>query len=161
MRHATIVILALGIALPSLAWSDWKYARWGQNPDEVAAASGGAVKVLPAAARKKHAAPWNSETAAAGTYIDGALRLRLSFSFDLKGGGLSCIVFEALDGSPNELLKKMFVSQNGPPQSANNDKTLGMETLAWSSPKDQVGVTLMSEHSFATQCKPGTNPPVE
>jgi hypothetical protein len=161
MRRATIVILAMGLALPGLAWSDWRYAHWGQSPDELAAASGGAIKVLPPPARKKHSAPWNSETAAIGTYIEGALRLRLSFSFDLKSGGLSCVVFEAQDGSPNELLKKMFVSENGPPQTAANDKSLGMETLSWSKPKDQIGLTLMAEHSFATQCKPGTNPPVE
>ena len=161
--HRAIALIPVVVTLsPAMAWSDWKYAHWGATPEQVAQASGGAVKVLPAAQRKKHAAPWSSETAAKGTYVDGALHLALSFSFDSKRGGLSCIVFEAAENSPDDLLKQMFINLNGRPQTADDHKDLGMQTFSWSTGKDQIGLTLMTDGgSFATQCLPGTNPPVE
>lgn len=162
MLRAAITAAVLATLLPTSAWADWKYAHWGMNPDQVARASGGAVKVLPSAKRKTHPAPWNSQTAAEGTYTDGDLHLTLSFSFDLKNGGLNCIIFNAMDKAPDKLFKQMFVSLNGPPQTASRYKDLGMETFSWSTAKDQVGLTLMGDgESLATQCVPGTNPPFE
>ena len=162
MRHVIAGILTVALLTPTLAWSDWKYARWGATPEQVAQASGGAVRVLPAGKRKKHPQPWNSETAAAGTYVEGALHLDLSFSFDLKSGGLNCIVFSAVGNSPDSLFKQMFVGLNGAPQTSEDHKDLGMQTFSWSGKKDQVGLTLMKAGgSFATQCVPGANPPVE
>jgi hypothetical protein len=56
--HRAIALIPVVVTLsPAMAWSDWKYAHWGATPEQVAQASGGAVKVLPAAQRKKHAAP--------------------------------------------------------------------------------------------------------
>ena len=63
--------------------------------------------------------------------MDGALKLNLSFSFDLKTGGLTCIVFSTSDQSENELLKQFFTRQDGPPKSTQKLVDLGMETLAW------------------------------
>lgn len=162
MRRIITLISVFGILSPSLAWSDWKYAHWGAKPEQLAQASGGAVKVLPLKKRKKHPAPWNSVTAAEGAYVDGSLHLNLSFSFDSQSGGLNCIIFEAAKHSPANLLKQMFIALNGRPQKAANYKNLGMETFAWATSKDQIGLTIMGEEtSFATQCVPGTNPPFE
>jgi hypothetical protein len=159
MRLATLIAIPAMLA-PTLAWGNWEYARWGMSPEQVAQASGGTVKVLPPAERKKHPA-YNSETAAAGTYSEGALRLGLSFSFDLKNGGLTCVVFTGLDRSQNELLKQSFIRRNGPPQTTGGLPDGSMDTLAWYK-QDEIGLTLMrNDPSFATQCKPGTIPPIE
>ncbi len=159
------MLISAVILAPAVARADWKYAHWGATPEQVAQASGGAVKALPPAQRKKHPDPWNSVTAARGTYVDGNLRLNLTFSFDLKSGGLNCIVFESVDGSSGKLLQKMFVGLYGPPKTSANhqDIGIGMQTFVWSMKKDDVGLTLMSsdDSSFATQCVPGTIPPVE
>lgn len=162
MYRTAAMIAVTVIFWPTLAWSDWKYAHWRATPEQVAQASGGAAKVLPPAKRKKLPAPWDSETAAEGVYVDGDLHLQLSFSFDSKSGGLKCIVFSATEKTPDKLVKKMFVDLNGPPQTASNYKDLGMETFSWTTDKDQIGLTLMgTADSFATQCVPGTNPPYE
>jgi hypothetical protein len=115
MRYAATMMAVIAILTPTLAWADWEYAHWGMSPDQVALASSRAVKVLPPAKRKKHP-DFNSETAADGTYTEGALRLGLSFSFDLKNGGLTCVVFTGLDQSQNELLKQSFVRRQRPSQ---------------------------------------------
>jgi hypothetical protein len=160
MRRLASLTAVLVTLTPALAWGDWEYAQWGMSPAQVAQASGGAVKVLPPAERKKHPA-FNSETAAAGTYTEGQLRLSLSFSFDLKSGGLTCVILTGLGPSQNELLKQSFIRRLGRPESTGGLAEAGMETLAWSK-TDEIGLTLM-EHdpSFATQCKPGNVPPIE
>jgi hypothetical protein len=163
MRRTAALVAVLPMLMPTVAWCDWKYAHWGATPEQLAQASGGAVKVLPAAMRVKHSAPWNSTTAAKGSYVDGELRLNLSFSFDLKSGGLNCIIFESAGKSSDALMKRMFLGANGTPLTNANHKELGMETFSWSTRTDDIGLTLMGEGggSFATQCVPGTNPPVE
>ena len=159
MRQFAPAIALTLMLMPTLARADWEYAHWGMTPDQVAAASGGTVKVLPPALRKKHV-EFNSETAADGTYAEGALRLNLSFSFDLKNGGLTCVIFASPDPSQNELFKRSFVSRHGPPQEAGGFKDAGMATFTWYKP-DEIGLTLMtSGPSFASQCKPGTIPPL-
>jgi hypothetical protein len=155
------MLIAALILVPALARADWKYAHWGATPEQLALASGGAVKVLPAASREKHADPWNSMTAARGTHVEGDLRLDLVFSFDLKSGGLNCIVFNSAKGSSGKLLRKMFFQLYGPPQTTANHEGIGMQNFVWRTSTDQVGLTLMAEDdsSFATQCVPGGIPP--
>jgi hypothetical protein len=165
MKRLTTLLFAVSLLSSASAWADWKYAKWGAKPDEVAKASGGAVTVLPAAKRVKHAEPYlHSETAATGTYVDGDLTLKLSFSFDAKTGGLTCIAFDLPKKSSMATATKMkdlFVALNGKSLTHNETESVGMETFAWSTPKDQVGVTLMdtADESFATQCSPGNIPP--
>ena len=117
-----------------------------------------AVKVLPAAKRQEYAAPYNSVSAAEGTYVDGKLRVDLRFFFDLKSGGLNCIIFNSVSQAAGVPLKKMFVGLNGAPQVSTNQKELGMQTFSWTTKKDQIGLTLMDDEAFATQCVPGTQP---
>lgn len=161
MSRFAIVIAVLAMLMPTLAWGDWEYVHWGMTPDQVAQASSGAVNVLPPAKRKKHPAPFNSETAAEGVYTDGALRLNLSFSFDLKNGGLTCVIFTTVDPSQNELFKQSFIRRHGPPDDTGGFSDAGMDTFTWFKP-DEIGLTLMKDgQSFATQCKPGTIPPLD
>ena len=158
MQRITPVLATMAFLTPSMAWSDWKYAHWGATPEQVALASAGAVKVLPAAKRQKHAAPYNSMSAAEGSYVDGKLRVNLRFFFDLKSGGLNCIIFNSVSQSAGEPLKKMFVGLNGSPHVSRNNKGLGMQTFSWSTKKDEIGLTLMDGDAFATQCVPRTQP---
>jgi hypothetical protein len=157
------ILVAALICVPALARADWKYAHWGATPEQLAQASAGAVKALPPASRERHAAPWNSMTAARGTYVEGNLRLNLVFSFDLKSGGLNCIVFTSAKGSPGKLLQKMLFGLYGPPKTSANheDIGVGMQNFVWRTNKDEIGLTLLAEDdsSFATQCVPGGIPP--
>jgi hypothetical protein len=155
-------VIAIAVILtPTFAWADWDYAHWGMTPDQVAQASGGAVKVLAPAMRTQHAAPFDSVTAASGTYVEGALKLSMSFSFDLTTNGLSCIIFETMDPSQNKTLKESFARRYGPPQTTGGAPDLGMDSFAWYKP-DEVMLTLMTDSgSFASVCKPGTQPPFE
>jgi len=157
-----LMLIAVLILVPALSRADWKYAHWGATPEQLAQASGGTVKVFPPASREKHAAPWNSMTAARGTYVEGSLRLDLVFSFDQKSGGLNCIVFTSVKGSPGKLLQKMLLGLYGPPQSTTHeDAGIGMQNFVWRTAKDQIALTLLAEDdsSFATQCVPGGIPP--
>lgn len=162
MFRTCMLLVALTL-IPVLTRADWKYAHWGATPEQLAQASGGAVKALPPASREKHAAPWDSFTAARGTYVEGNLRLDLVFSFDQKSGGLNCIVFTSAKGSPGKLLKEMFFRLYGAPKTSANheDIGIGMQNFVWRTNKDQIGLTLMAEDdsSFATQCVPGGIPP--
>jgi hypothetical protein len=161
MGRFAIVVAVLAMLMPTLAWGDWDYVHWGMTPEQVAQASGGAVNVLPPAKRTTHPAPFNSETAAEGLYTEGALKLNLSFSFDLKSGGLTCVIFASEDPSQNELFKQSFMRRYGPPDDTGGFADAGMYTYTWYKP-DEVGLTLMEGgQSFASQCKPGTIPPLE
>lgn len=160
LPRIVILIPMVGMLLPSLALSDWKYAHWGATPEQLVKVSGGAVRILPLQMRQTDSTPRNSVMAAKSSYIDGNLHLQLSFSFDSKSGGLNCIVFDAAMGSPAHQLKQMFFALNGRPDTAANYRNLGIETYSWSTKTDQIGLTLMGDgSSFATQCSPGTNPP--
>jgi hypothetical protein len=157
------MLIATLMLVPALSRADWKYAHWGATPEQLAQASGGAVKALPPATRVKHPAPWDSMTAARGTYVEGNLHLDLVFSFDLKSGGLNCIVFTSAKGSPGKLLKEMLIKQYGAPKTSANHEDLGvgMQNFVWRTSKDEIGLTLLAEDdsSFATQCVPGGIPP--
>ena len=159
MSRVLGVIAATGLLFPTPLWADWDYTHWGMNPEQVAQASGGAVKVLAPEMRTRHAAPFDSETAAAGTYSDGTLKLDLSFSFDLTTNGLTCIILTAADPSQNKVLEDFLVHGYGPPQDTGGLAAIGMHTFTWYKP-DEVGLTLMTgAQSFASVCKPGTIPP--
>jgi hypothetical protein len=155
-RNAIAALLLL--MAPGVARADWEYAHWGMKPEEVAQASGGAVKVLPPAKWKRHPAPFDSETAATGTFTEGALHLTLSFSFDPRTKGLTCIVFNST--GQDDLFRDSFLHRYGTPRATADHPEYGMKTFEWRG-RDEVGLTLMAGASFATQCLPGTIPPIE
>ena len=158
-RRAASALAGLFLVMLSTpASADWEYTRWGMSPEQVAQASGGAVKVLPPGKRRHHPAPFSSETAAEGTFTEGALRLEVSFSFDLQSTGLTCVVLNS--SGQDELLRQSFFRRLGKPQSTDDHAAAGMKTFTWRG-KDEVGLTLMNGSSFATECKRGTIPPIE
>ncbi len=83
MKFRALVLLITGVAC-SPARADWAYTRWGMTPEQVAALSSGAVKVLPKVERTDMGD--HSEMAARGTFKDGSRVLDVGFVFDGKGG---------------------------------------------------------------------------
>jgi hypothetical protein len=74
------------------AKANWAYTQWGMTPEQVAAASSGAVQVLPSSQRTRNDVDrW--EMAAKGTYKDGSLTMDAGFTFDTQHGGLTCVMY--------------------------------------------------------------------
>jgi hypothetical protein len=73
-------MLALA-ASPGQATANWEYTVWGMTPEDVAAASGGKVRVL-AAARPDHAASPGPESMAEGRFALGPFPMTVKFGFD-------------------------------------------------------------------------------
>jgi len=121
------------------------------TPEQVAAASGGTVKVLPAAQRTRNDDDhW--ELAAEGTYIDGTLRLPVGFTFDTERGGLKCVMYNAM-GADVEGLRGALVKRYGKPS---KESSFGASnTLAWHTP-DEIELTLGQRPVAAvvTHCGP-------
>ena len=133
-------------------WANWEYTRWGMSPEEVAAASSGAVKVLPQNERLKIASA-GLEYAASGTYRDDTLLLNLRFSFDLETKGLECVAYAVQDPAQNALLKETLIKHFGPPQNENGLSAIGMEELSWTE-GDHIDFTSMpDERATVIHCR--------
>jgi hypothetical protein len=92
--RAMLAAIAIFVVLAPHARADWEYTKWGMTPEQVAGASKGAVKVVPAADRYKNEDDhW--EIAAQGSHSDGPLSLNIGFTFDTKAGGLKCVLYNA------------------------------------------------------------------
>ena len=124
------VLLALGLTAPAAAEADWAYTRWGMTPDQVVAASGGTVKMLPSAQRTRNDYDqW--ELAAEGRYMDGKLGLTVGFTFDTGKGGLKCVMYNAL-GADAEALRLALINRYGKPSSESS--FAATHTLTWRTP---------------------------
>jgi len=124
------VVAAFSIWLPSVAVADWAYTRWGMTPEQVAAASGDAVTVLPPAQRTRNEDDhW--ELAAEGTYTDGMLSFAVGFTFDTQGSGLKCVMYNAM-GDDVEALRIAMGKRYGRPSAESSFDT--SQTLTWRRP---------------------------
>jgi hypothetical protein len=144
-------------AVAVLAWwtppamADWAYTHWGMTPDQVAAASAGAVNVLPAAKRTRNDDDhW--EIAVEGSYADGPLRLPVGFMFDTRHGGLTCVLLNAI-GSDAEALRQVLGARYGKP--TKDSQFLSAQTVTWRTP-DNVELTIGQRPLAAvlTHCLP-------
>ena len=147
MRHAIAASLgALVCLLPlNAARADWEYAKWGMTPEQVAAASRGAVKVI-APAQRKRLAEIKLENAAEGTYAEGTLTLRVHFSFDTDSGGLAMVGYGVLNAAQNGLLKAWLIKRHGPPQSSGGLPAIGFQTFHWRNP-DEIDLNITENES--------------
>ena len=142
MRHAmaaSLAILICAVPVKGLR-ADWEYAKWGMTPEQVAAGSRGAVTVIPIAKRKR-LDEIKLENAAEGTYTDGPLNLRVSFSFSTERGGLAMVGYGVLDQAQNGLLKDWLIRKYGQPQSSGGLPIIGLETFHWGSP-DEIDLSI-------------------
>jgi hypothetical protein len=116
------------------AKADWGYTHWGMTPEQVAANSSGAVKVLPKSERTKMGDHW--EIAAMGKFRDGSLVLDVGFVFDDKTG-LRCVMYNAMqdDVAP---VKAELIRRYGPGKASDYGPT---HSLTWNNP-DNIEMTI-------------------
>jgi hypothetical protein len=131
--------------------ADWAYTRWGMTPEQVAQASKGAVAVLPK--DKWHKTPENNlQMAAQGTHGEGAVKLNVSFLFDMKTGGLSCVTYAVADPAQSKGLEDALVKRHGPPDSRGGLPAIGMTTLEWRA-QDEIDLTMtQGERAWTLHC---------
>jgi hypothetical protein len=141
--------LAMLLTAPA-ARADWQYTHWGMTPDQVVAASRGTAKLLPAKDRPRLPPML---TAATGAYQDGPLQLRVTFSFDIATNGLVCVNYGLSSPDNDEAFKAALVRRYGPPQKTSGVAFLGMTTLVWKTPTDQIEATFAKDDpAYAMQC---------
>ena len=151
MRPLALGLAALLVASPALA--DWQYTRWGMTPQQVVAASGGKVALLPEAERPR-VPPL--VTAARGEFADGALLLRTVFSFAIAGGGLECVTYGVRRREDDEAFKALLIRRFGPPQTTGGLAILGMTQLGWKLERDEVDASFSRDDpAYAMQCRKG------
>ena len=154
MRSSMILAGLCLVAAPAAGWADWEYTRWGMTPEQVAAASKGAVTVEPPAKRQV-LAEVNRQSGADGTCESGGLKLRLRFQFDTKSNGLICVFATVADAGQNDLLRDRTVEKHGPPQRKAGLAVIGQETFFWSKP-DDVRLEMVKGHpTTVMHCKTG------
>jgi hypothetical protein len=153
-RIALLAIVGGGLSLVEAgsASANWAYTTWGMTPDQVVAASNGAVRLIPAAKRKQDDAD-NWEIAAEGDYQDGDFALSASFMFDLKKGGLICVLYSA-PGKQSELIRPAIEKKYGKP--IKEDELFTLKTTTWHTP-DEVELSADTTHRSATvmHCQEG------
>lgn len=150
MRLLLAAIVFVSVLVPH-ARADWGYTKWGMTPEQVAGASKGAVKVVPVAGRYRNEEDhW--EIAAQGTFRAATLTLDVGFTFDLKTGGLKCVLYNAT-GQDVEALKDMMIKDHGPPAKESNYGSA--RSLSWTTP-DQIGLVIAQKAGTAvvTHCAP-------
>lgn len=146
--------IALLVALALVqARADWEYTHWGMTPEQVASASKGAVNEIPPAQRDKGGI---TESAAKGTYSDGAMKMSVGFLFDTKTEGLICVVYSVLDAAQNEMLEAAMVKRYGPPDHSFDVPRMGKD-LTWKNKTDSIELVggASGSPSQVTHCKAG------
>ncbi|MFC3123839.1 hypothetical protein ACFOD4_02105 [Pseudoroseomonas globiformis] len=135
---AAVAMLALG---PVPAAADWRYTRWGMTPDEVAAASGGTVQVVPV---PEGMGQDPFRIAATGRFHAEGLEWDASFTFNTdgmgveQGGGLVCVTYLALDDVQSVILLHMLKRDLGPPEQESAVALPGQKTLSWRTDTDRI-----------------------
>ena len=150
MRLLAAAFLIASACAP-YARADWNYTKWGMTPEQVADASKGLVKVAPVVGRYRNEDDhW--EIAAQGTYIADTLNLDVGFSFDLRTGGLKCVLYNAT-GQQVGVLKDMIIRDHGPP--AKDSSFGGARSLTWTTP-DRIEFVIGQKPLAAavTHCAP-------
>lgn len=147
----TVVVAALAAA-PS--WADWEYTRWGMTPEQVAAASGGAVTVEPPEKRQV-IAEVHRRSGANGTYSGDGLQLDLRFQFDSNTDGLVCVFATVADAAQNERYRSRMFEKYGPPQKKQGLAVIGEETFLWNQSDDMRLQTQKGQKTVLRHCKTG------
>jgi hypothetical protein len=151
MKHTHLAAAFISVLAASApARADWEYTRWGMTPEQVAAASGGAVKVIPKAERRKVEA-MGMENGAEGQFTDGPLRLRVAFGFDIAKDSLRMVTYGVLDPAQNEMFKDWVIRRHGPPQQQSAIPVIGLESFSWTA-KDELNLMITKgDQAFVMQ----------
>jgi hypothetical protein len=130
MRNALHLALAgalLAVAAGPAA-ADWYYTRWGMTPEEVVAASNGAVRLGPPPEGKTYQ---NLTGRALGTFRGAGANFHAFFHFDANGG-LAKVALERIDGAACAELHAVLQRDLGRPMSSNRQSFATIE--AWNDP---------------------------
>jgi hypothetical protein len=150
MRTLPLVLAMLSIA--PVARADWQYTHWGMTPQQVVAASRGTAQLIPEKDRPRLPPML---TAATGTWQDGSMQLRVTFSFDIATNGLVCVNYGLNNRDSNDAFKAALTKRYGPPQKTSGVAFLGTSTLVWKTPTDQIEANFgKDDPAYATQCRP-------
>ena len=142
--------LVVSLVAPS-ARAEWQYTRWGMTPEQVVAASGGRAELLPVA-RRPRIPPL--VTAATGQFVDGPLRLRTVFSFDIESNGLQCVSYGVSSHADNNAFKEALIRHYGQPQATRTIPLVGMTELDWKTGTDEVTASFSKDDpAYAMHCK--------
>jgi len=134
------------------AHADWQYTKWGMTPEQVVAASGGKAALLPEKDRPRMPP---LITAAKGEFMDGQIRLRTVFTFNIERMGLACVSYGVSGHSDDEAFKAALIKRHGPPHSTSKLEVIGLTNLAWKTATDQIDATFSKDDpAFAMHCAP-------
>jgi hypothetical protein len=133
------------------AFADWEYTHWGMTPEQVAAASGGNVKVVPKAERKDTGG--NSEMAAVGTFTMGGRTLSGGFQFNTVTNGLECVIYGA-NGNQVPIVTDLLTKKYG--QAEKKDFGGVAYSLIWKGP-DPIEFAVNNDplSGVVNHCAPG------
>jgi hypothetical protein len=149
-----LLLLSLTMLLIAPAsYADWQYTRWGMTPEQVVAASGGKIELLPD--NKRPRLP-PLMTAATGEFQDGSLQLRTVFSFSTEGGGLQCVSYGVRSHDDDEAFKTALTKRYGPPTGRSGMAFLGQENLEWKTATDEISASFSKDDpAYVMQCARG------
>ncbi len=151
-RRSSLAAAFVCVALVPRAEANWEYTKWGMTPAQVVAASHGAVHLIPPERRLGLTGP-DIETRAEGLFVDGKLRLNVSFGFAGHGGGLVLVSYLVQDAAQNTLLRDRLVHAYGPP-APSGDADMG--SGVWRHPgQDVIDLSISDESpAFVVQSPP-------
>lgn len=145
-------VFAAVLAGAPAARADWGFTHWGMTPEQVVGASGGTAHLIaPAARRRDPGSDW--EMAVDGAVHDGSLTLRGGYMFDTHGGGLTCVMYNAMGGDVGKL-RDSLVARFGRPR---QESEFGpVRSLTWQTPDDvELAINQTALTAAVSHCAPG------
>ena len=135
-----------------VARADWGFTHWGMTPEQVVSASGGTAHLIaPAARYRDDVANW--EMAAEGVIRDGDLTLYGGYMFDIRGGGLTCVMYNATGNDVSKLRDGLIVRYGRPSKDSGSGP---FQDMAWHTPDDlELAINLKPLTGAVTHCAPG------
>ena len=146
------VASATMLAGQSVARADWGFTHWGMTPEQVVSASGGLSHLIAPAARYKDTVA-NWEMAADGVIQDGNLTLQGGYMFDMRSGGLTCVMYNASGDDVSKLRNNLITRYGRPGKDSVSDS---FEDLTWHTPDNlELAINLKPLTAAVTHCAPG------
>jgi hypothetical protein len=140
----------LATLIAPAAQADWQYTRWVMTPEQVVAASGGNVSLLPEKDRPRIPP---LITAAKGEFTDGQIRLRTVFTFNIESMGLACVSYGVRGHDDDDAFKAALIGRYGQPQSTSGVAMLGQKNFTWQTATDEINASFSKDDpAFAMHC---------
>ena len=146
------IAFATILAGQPVARADWGSTHWGMTPEQVVSASGGMAHLIaPAARYRDDVANW--EMAAEGLIHDGDLTLHGGYMFDMRGGGLICVMYNATADDVGKLRDGLIARYGRPSKDSESGP---FQDLIWHTPDNlELAINLKPLTAAVTHCAPG------